>query len=228
MYAYRIQVFHAADDDAVVSAVADHFVLDFLPSCYRFFQQDLSDSTVLHAFIAKHLQLFHVFCDTAACAAQCICRTNDHRKAFFLDEVVAFFHRRCDDAARDRLADLLHQLLEFFPVFRLFDAFPVNAQKLCAVFFQNAFVIQLHSQIQTCLSSKSCQHAVRTFLVQDLFQCFFRQRFHIYFIRDSFISHDGGRVAVDQDRFDAFLPDRLAGLCSGIVKFCCLSDNDRT
>ena len=133
MYAYRIQVFHAADDDAVVSAVADHFVLDFLPSCYRFFQQDLSNSTVLHAFIAKHLQLFHVFCDTAACAAQCICRTNDHRKAFFLDEVVAFFHRRCDDAARDRLADLLHQLLEFFPVFRLFDAFPVNAQKLCAV-----------------------------------------------------------------------------------------------
>lgn len=87
----------------------------------------------------------------------------------------------------------------------LFDAFPVNAQKLCAVFFQNAFVIQLHSQIQTCLSSKSCQHAVRTFLVQDLFQRFLRQRFHIYFIRDSFISHDGGRVAVDQDRFDAFL-----------------------
>ena len=41
MNADRVDVFHVADDDGVVVAVAHYFVLDFLEAGDRFFQQTL-------------------------------------------------------------------------------------------------------------------------------------------------------------------------------------------
>ena len=47
------------------------------------------------------------------------------------------------------------------------------------------------------------------------------------FIRHVCVGHDGRRVAVDQHNLDTFFFQCLASLCSSVVEFRCLPDDNR-
>ena len=79
MYSDRVQVFHAADDDAVVSSVTHDLELDLFPAGYGFFEKYLSDGAAFHTLVAQFFQFFLVLCDAAACTAEGKCRTHDYR-----------------------------------------------------------------------------------------------------------------------------------------------------
>ncbi len=61
-----------------------------------------------------------------------------------------------------------------------------------------------------------------------LFYYFYCQRLDIYSVSNIFICHDGCRVGVQKNNFQTFFFQGTAGLCTCIVKFCCLSDDNRT
>ena len=228
MHAHRIQVFHTADDDAVVLCVPDDFVFDFFPAGYGFLKENLTDGALFYALQAEVLQLFFVVSDSAARSSQRIGRSDDHRITVLCDEMPAFFQSRSDDAGRNRFADLLHQFFEGFPIFRFIDTFLVDAQQSGTVFFKDPLLIQRHSQVQPRLTSESGENAFWSFLFYDLLHGLFRNRFQIHFIRNSLIGHDGGRIAVDQNGLYALLGNGFAGLGSGVVKLGGLSDDDGT
>ena len=54
------------------------------------------------------------------------------------------------------------------------------------------------------------------------------QRFQVYFVRECLVGHDGGGVGVDQHHVDARLLQHAARLCTRVVKFRRLTDDDGT
>ena len=222
-----VEVFHVADGDAVVSAVADDFEFDFLPAGDAAFDQDLADQAVLQAFRADIVQFLIIVGNTAARAAQGIGRTDDERIADLVGKFRGSRDRLHDGALRDGLMQFLHRLLEEFPVFSLHDAGDLRAQELHIVFFQDAQLIQFHGKVQADLAAQGCQQGIRAFLGNDAFQEFHVQRFHIDAVGDMDIRHDRGRVGIDEDDFQAFFLEGPAGLRTGIVEFSGLTDDDR-
>ena len=121
MDADRVEVFHVADGDAVIIAVAHDFVLDFLPAGYAALDEDLANHRVVEALDDDIDELFFVLRDTAARAAHRISRAHDDRIADFIGKFHGRRHIFDDGRFRDRLAEFLHRLFEHFAVFCLFD-----------------------------------------------------------------------------------------------------------
>ena len=227
MHANRIDVFHIADDDAVVRAIPHDFIFDFFPAGNGLLQEDLPDGAALHPSVAQVVELLHGLRDAAAGTAQRVRRPDDDRQSFFLDEIVAFLDGSGNRAGRHRFTDLFHERLEGLPVFGFLYALLVDAQQFHIVSGENAFAVHLHSQIEPGLSAESGKHPVRALSSDDLFDRFFCQRFHIDLVRDLLVCHDRSRVAVDEDRLDPFLTDGFAGLCACVIEFRSLTDDDR-
>ena len=127
MHANGVQVFHGADGDAVVSSVADNLEFDFLPAGDAAFNQALADWAVAQALLHDIDQLFFVFSNTAAGAAQSISRTNNQRIADFLAEIASSLNGFNDGAFRNRLADFFHRLFKHFAVLATFDSADLRA-----------------------------------------------------------------------------------------------------
>ena len=228
MYTNRIQIFHTADDDAVILAVSDNLILHFFPARYRLFQQNLPDGAFLDAQLAEMFQFFVVVSDAATCATKGIGRSDDHWISDFFYKGFALLHTGCNGAGRNGMSCRKHQFFKGFPIFRLVDAIFVDAKQFRAIFLENTFLIQRHGKIQTCLSAETRQHALRPFLCQNLFYRFFSNGLQIYFVCDALIGHNSRRIAVDQNGFNPFFADGFARLSSRIVKLRRLTDNNRT
>ena len=82
MHADRIDVLHVADDDAVVGAVAQDFVLDLFPAEQRGFEQRLVDEAgALSPASSVSRSSRFVVHDAAAGAAERVGRAHDQRIA---------------------------------------------------------------------------------------------------------------------------------------------------
>ena len=132
-----------------------------------------------------------------------------------------------DFRRNDGFADLLAHLLEQLAVFRTFNGFTRCAKQLCAALLENAFLVQLNRQVQTGLSADARNDRVRSFIAENFGDVFEGQRFHVNLVRHLGVCHDCGRVGIAENYLIAFLSQRDACLCAGIVKFRCLTDNDR-
>ena len=69
VYADWVDIFHSADDDAVVGAVAHDFKFDFFPASDAAFYQNLVDWGELNAAVGNFFHFIPVMSDTAAGAA---------------------------------------------------------------------------------------------------------------------------------------------------------------
>ena len=223
----RIQVFHAADNDTVILAVAHHLIFDFLPACDGLLYQNLAYGAFRDAHITVLPQFLFIMGDAPSGASQGIGRSDDNRIPCFLCESPALFIACSDDAGRYRLIDLTHQFLECFPILSFMNAFFIDSQKLDSILFENSLFIQRHRKIETGLSSESSQYAVRSLLLYNFCYRILRNRFQIHFVRNSLICHDRGWIAVDQDSFNPFLGNRLARLRPGIIELRRLTDDNR-
>ena len=127
----------------------------------------------------------------------------------------------------DRLADLLHGVLEHLAVLRLCDGGRVRAEQLDAHLFEEAVLAQLHGEVQTGLAAEVGQQGVRAFLLDDLLNGLDGHRLDINLIRDLFICHDGCRVGVYQNNLQTLLAQCAAGLRACVVELGSLTDDDR-
>ena len=134
VHAYRIQVFHGADGDAVVGSIANNLELDFLPASNGAFNQALADGAVAQTLLHDINQLVLVFGNTAAGATQGISRTHNQRIADFTTKGAGSHDGFYDGRFRDGLMDFFHSLLEHFAVLTTFDSGDLSTQKAYLVF----------------------------------------------------------------------------------------------
>ena len=116
MDAHRVQVFHAADGDAVVFRIPQHFIFNFLPAGHAALDERLADEAVGQSFVDDIIQLVIVMGDAAAGAAQGISRTHDEGIPHLARKLLGCRHRFHDGAFRNGLVNLEHSFLKEFPV----------------------------------------------------------------------------------------------------------------
>ena len=173
-------------------------------------------------------KLFHVRRNPASRSAERESGTYNDRIA---DEVGEFKSRLCvcDHAGgNDRLTDGFHCFLEEFAVFRFFNGLQACSEQLDALLFQEAFAGELHGERQTGLSAKRGEQAIRLFAADDFSQRRQSERFNVNLVGDRSVRHNGGRIGVDEDDVQSFLPKGAARLRSGVVEFRGLADHNRT
>ena len=228
VHANRVNVFHVADGDDIALAVTHDFVFDFLPACNTFLNQNLIYTGIQDTGSCNLTQLIPGISNTAAGTAQSICRTDDNRQTDFFGKSYRIFYAVNDLGGNDRLMDLLHGILKHLTVFCLVDGGGVGTQQLDVIFIQEAACHQIHGNIQTGLSAQCGQNGVRTFFFDDFLYTGNGHRFNINLICHCLVGHNGCRVGVNQNNLQTFFPQRTACLCACIVKFCCLTDDNRT
>ena len=226
MHAHGIHVFHVADGQRGVVAVAHHFIFDFFITADGFLHQHLIDRRKAQRVFRAQEQFFLIVRETAARAAQRERGAQHHREADPAGDGQRLFHRARHVGGNDRLADFQAQFLEFFAVFRLFNAIEARAQDFTLALLQNALFVQLHGQVQPRLPAQRGQERVRPLLADDLGRVFQRERLHIHLVRDVGVRHDGGGVGIEQDHRVPLFLERHAGLRARIIEFRRLADDD--
>ena len=166
--------------------------------------------------------------NTAASAAQGVSGANDQGIADLTTKFASSHDGFNDGAFGDRLVDFFHSFFEQFAVFATFNSGDLSAKKFYVIVSENAFFFQSHCQVQTNLTAQGSKQGIRTFTLNDIFQEFNIYRFNVYAVCNVYVGHDGCRVRVYQYNFEAFFFQSTASLSTSIVKFCCLTDDDRT
>ena len=115
---------------------------------------------------------------------------------------------------------------EFLTVFRKLDGFGLRTDNFHVVFFQNAHVVQIHEQVQRSLSAESRQNGVGPFFNNNFGSHELIHGLDIGCVAESGIRHNGSRVGVQQNNAAAFFFQGFKALRAGIVKFCCLADDN--
>ncbi len=223
----RIDVFHVADGDAVAGRVAHDLVFDLFPAGDRALNKDLSHTGKPETILQNLSEFHHVVRDAAAGTAKRIGRTEHDRVADLLGELHAVLNIFDDLRGSDRLADLLHRLLEHKAVLRLLDREGRRSEELYMMALKESGFCKLHAEIKTRLAAHVGKQTVRLLLLDDLLKNLRGQRFDINLIRDILVRHDCRRIRVHETDLTALFLERAAGLCAGIVELSCLPDDDR-
>ncbi len=84
MYADRVEVLHRTYCYNVALGVTHNFKLDLFPACDALLYQYLSDRREVQTVSGYLDEFFFIINDTAACAAQCECGSDDKREAYAL------------------------------------------------------------------------------------------------------------------------------------------------
>ena len=166
----RVDIFHIADSDAVSCAVTHYFVFDFFPACDTSFYQDLSYSGKTQSVLQNGLQLCLIMGDSTAASAKSIGRTQYYRITDGLCEGNTILHTLNNLGCRTGLSDLFHGILEFLTVLRLLDGSCCSSEELYPMGSKEPAFCKLHTKIQSGLSAKRRQDAVRFFFFNDLLE----------------------------------------------------------
>ena len=174
MDAQRVEVFHIADRDAVVVAVAHDLVFDLFPAFQRLFDQNLR--RVRKRFVRQRVQFLVVVAETRSEAAERIGRADNHRITQLVRHPFGFGNG-CYRFAFDRPdVDFVEFFDEFLAVFGVDDRLHGSAQHAYAVFFQYAALVELDAAVQRRLAAEGEQDALRPLLFDNLFDVFGRHR----------------------------------------------------
>ena len=224
--AHGIHIFHVADGDGIVAAVAHNLVFDLLVAPDALFHQHLMDRGEGQGVFHQRGALEFIVGKAAAGAAQGEGGAQHHGIADVRRGGQALFQGVGDPGGEDGLSQVLAELFEQVPVLGLPDAGGGGAQQLHAAFLQDPLPVQVHGQIQARLAADAGDDGVRPLMADDPGQIFQSRRLHVDLIRHGGIRHNGGRVGIAQDHLIAFLLQGHAGLGSGVVEFGGLTDDD--
>ena len=228
MDANRVDVFHAADGDGMVVAVAHDLELDLLIALDGLLDQHLVHGRELECVEADFNQFLFVVCKATAGTAEGKCRTQHHGITNTVGSFLGLFNGVGDLGGNNRLTNGLAQLLEQLSVLSSLNGFTAGTQQLHTALFQDTLLLQLHSQIQTGLSADAGNDGIRALVANDLGNVFQGQRLHVDLVGNHRIGHDRSRVGVAQHDLIALFPQRQACLGACIVKFGGLSNDDGT
>ncbi len=134
---------------------------------------------------------------------------------------------RVDELRLRRLeADLAHRIFEEQAVFGLLDGVDLGADQLDAVLIQDAGFGEFDREIQPGLAADGGEQRVGPFAADDLFEVGRGQRLDVGFVGQIRIRHDGGRIGIDEDDFEAVGAQGLGGLGAGVIELAGLADDD--
>ena len=228
MDADGVEVLHIANGDRGVVSVANDLVLDLLISLDALFYQNLFYGRERKPVFEERDQFLLVVREAAARAAEGKCGTQNDGIADLRCDRDPLFDVVCDVGGKDGFADALTELFEKVAIFRLLDGRALGAEKLRTAFRQYPFLLELHGDIEPCLSADAREDGVGTLVANDLGEVLQGQRLHIHFVRDGLVGHDGGGVGIHEHDLVAFLFERETRLRACVVEFRRLSDDDGT
>ena len=226
MDAQRVEVFHACHSETVVVGIADYLELYFLPAFQGFFHQYLFGESE-RAF-GQLDECFLVRTDTAAQAAQSVCRAHHYRVADFAGSLQGVFHAFHSVALRSFHGYFIQLLHKEVTVFRVHDSLYRSTQHTYAIFLQSSVQVKLRTAVQCSLSAESQQDAVRLFFLDDFFYEIRSYRQEVNFIGNTFRCLDCSNIRIYQYRTHTFFTQSLQSLRTGIVKLPGLTNLERT
>ena len=119
MDAHRVDIFHAADRNAVSPAVAHNLILNLLPARNAPLHKHLPRPGKPEPVFQYLSHLFYVMGNAASAASQRVRRAQHYRITNFPGKFKPIFHILHHQRGGARLSDLLHRPFKFLPVFRL-------------------------------------------------------------------------------------------------------------
>ena len=219
MHAHGVQVFDGTHDNAVVCTVAHHFHFVFFPANQAFFDQQFVRGRCFQTTTANGFEFFSIVGNATTGSAQSKTGANNDRKTVAANllgdaglHFKRFFHGMGHTALRRIQADAGHGVLELQAVFSFFNGFFFRANQLDIVFGQHAVLGQVQRAVQGSLTTHCGQHGIGAFFLDNALNNLPGDGFDVSNIGHFRVSHDGGRVAVDQHHFIAFFAKRFTGL----------------
>src|SRR3989344_224641 len=171
--AHWIEIFHIADRDAIVGAVADDLILDFLQSAQVFLDKHLSH--VAEDFGELCDEFFLVSHDSRTFAAERKSRANHDGVPNLPGCRACFFDIDGRAASCGFHADFPELLYKKVAVFGVAYRCDGSTEDFYTVFFENAALFEGESQIERGLSAERQRDGIGTFLPYDLRREFFRE-----------------------------------------------------
>jgi len=137
--AERVKVLHVAYGDAIVIAVANHFVLNLFPTFEALFNQYLRRER--KSFLGEAVKFLFIVAKTRTESTECIGSTDDDRVAQFLGSLAGLFDVLTGFALDGLYIYLVEFFNEEFPVFGVHDGLYGCSEHLQVIFFEDsAFV----------------------------------------------------------------------------------------
>ena len=228
MDTHRIEVFDRTDNDAIVLVVPYHFHFIFFPTENRLLDQQFIGRRKIQPALTNFDKLFLVIGNSATTATHGERRTDNRRETDLRLHLDGFFHAMRDGRTGHVETNLAHGLAEPIPVLGFVDGIPGGANHFHIVLFQHAFPRQIEGAVQCRLPTHGGQQRIGAFFLNDFGNHSPINRFNIGSIGHLGIGHDGSRIGIDQNNPITLFPERLAGLCTRIVKLTGLTDHNRT
>ncbi|CAB4598226.1 unannotated protein [freshwater metagenome] len=141
------------------------------------------------------MKFFQSVGNTGSSSTQNIRRANNHRQFDFFENLICLLGCVSDTASRHAQTDFNHRLFEFSSIFCSIDCQSVSADQLRRTWHTNfATFKQSHCKIQGSLPTKSWQHGIGFFSLNNFFNEFWCEWLDISAISKIWISHDCCRV----------------------------------
>ena len=217
-----VEVLHVADGDAVVKAVAHHFVFDFLPSLEALLHEHLWREG--EGFFGQAVEFFLIVAESRTESAKGVCGAEDDGIAQFGGGAACAFDVLAGFALDGLDVDFVQAFHEEFAVFGVHDGLHGCAEHLQVIFFEDAALVEFHTAVEGGLSAEGQHDAVGVFLLDDLFNEEGGHGEEVYTVGHALGRLDGGNIGVDQNGLNAFFLESLESLRTRIVKFASLTD----
>ena len=85
-----VNIFHVADDNACIICIPHDLILIFNPAKDTFLNEALGNPAAFQAKFNYCFKFLFCVCNTTACTAKGICRSNNERKTQIIDKVNCF------------------------------------------------------------------------------------------------------------------------------------------
>ena len=221
MDAERVEVLHVADGDTVVVLVAHHLVFDFLPAFQRLFDEHLRGER--EGFLGLCQELFLVVAEARAKTSQGVGCTEDDGEAQFMGCTLHLLDGATGLALDGLHANLIEALHKEIAILGIDDGLDGGAQHLDTILLEHTTLIEFHTTVEGCLTTKREQDTIRALFLDDTLHKVGLHRLEIDRISHPLGSLHGGDVGIDEHRVDALFLQGLQGLCTTIVELSCLT-----
>ena len=226
MYAHRVKVFNGAYDDAVVVLIPNNFHLELFPADQGLIDQQFIGGRQVKTPGTDLLELIPIVGNTATGPAHGERGPDNAGETDGIEYLVGLLHTVGRGGARCFQANAFHCLIEQLAVFRHVDRFLGCPDHLYAMLFQDAFTGQVQGTVEGGLAAHGGQQYIGFFNLDNARHRLPFDRLDVRGVRHRRIGHYGCRIGVHQDDPVTLLPQGLAGLGSGIIKFTGLADDD--
>ena len=142
--------------------------------------------------------------NTAAASAKGISRTKYNRITDGIGKCKSILYCCNNLRCCNRLTDFFHGIFKFLTVLSLLNGLSCSSDQSYIMLLQETLFIQLHSQIQACLSAKSRKYTVRFLLQDQLLYHLYCKRLNVNAVSNVFVSHNSCRVGVQKNNLKAF------------------------